>query len=96
MPLKMTIASAVGVAAVAAAALMAPAMAANSSTQKACPSFTDSHRPGKLITSQLGTKGGFTCAIEVMLMGVYGQLTEDYLANLKGLTTVDILMTSQR
>ena len=62
MPLKMTIASAVGVAAVAAATLMAPAMAANSSTQKACPSFTDSHRPGKVITSQLGTKGGFTCA----------------------------------
>ncbi len=62
MPLKMTIASAVGAAAVAAATLMAPAMAANSSTQKACPSFTDSHRPGKIITSQLGTKGGFTCA----------------------------------
>jgi hypothetical protein len=62
MPLKMTIGSAVGVAAVAAATLMAPAMAANSSAQKACPSFTDSHRPGKIITSQLGTKGGFTCA----------------------------------
>ena len=71
MPLKMTIASAVGVAAVAAAALMAPAMAANSSTQKVCPSFTDSHRPGKVITSQLGTKGGFTCASGTVVARLY-------------------------
>lgn len=62
MPLRMTLTSAVGLAAVATAALMAPAMAANSSKMKVCPSFTDSHRPGKIITPQLGTKGGFTCA----------------------------------
>ena len=61
-PLRMTFVSIIGAAAVTSAALLAPAMAANSGVPKTCKSFTDSHKPGKTIREQLGTKGGMTCA----------------------------------
>ena len=62
MSIRLTIASSIGVAAVAAASVLAPAMAADSTAMTSkCRSFTDPNMPGK-IQAVLGTKGGFTCA----------------------------------